>query len=411
MAFFGLYREKRTPLYVVIDPGSHSIKTIFFEKPENGMFPRVLQKRIFKIPYTTNVSRRASRIHEILFRIIKELGRIPEKILIGLGPSFVDVAVELWKIDTLPKKKNITVSDLASYLDTLFAKYRTADNTLLAHQNFSKKNLGGLAYPLEIFVNGYSITPQALIQNEVQEINSIAFRVFTVFFKQESGPFMLDLRRIFGGMPIEFAPLQMAHRDALFFMLARQHSSASLNDSNTRNALLIDIGLSHTLLTLVREGSIAAISVFPHGVHSVISGISQEYAVTFDEAEEMKRHYVQGIAGDGVTTMLKENISKEITSWKEAFGSAVDSFYHIGPIPQHIFVFGGGAYVPELLAFIRSGEWMKGASYVITPDVKILEAKSIFGGDTLVHSLGGPEESGLASLMVYAIHHESFLRV
>ena len=69
-----------------------------------------------------------------------------------------------------------------------------------------------------------------------------------------------------------------------------------------------------------------------------------------------------------------------------------------------VLLFGGGAYLPEIVSILRGTDWLGGFSYHTVPEVKILEASNFFQGNSLGGFLQGPEDVGLASLVIYSLH-------
>ena len=139
------------------------------------------------------------------------------------------------------------------------------------------------------------------------------------------------------------------------------------------------------------------------GVSHFIKGIEVIADVTAEQAEDVRRQYMQGIVGSERGRKLQEYLKKESEEWKKKFLETRDSFYHIGLLPEDVILFGGGAGMPEIREILRDPEWMRGFSYVEAPRVRVFDPAAMFGGDTLGGSLEGPADVGLAALVFKAM--------
>jgi hypothetical protein len=420
MGILGFFSKKKPTLRAVVDVGSHSIKSLIFEVSSDGRRNiRILRKIFSKLSlrrrtadiFNTKDARSdvsslvVTRLREIMFAMVREFERVPERIVIGIGPNLAEHSLMDWSIRPLHHKKIGTREDLGRYFKSLMDLHR---------DEISRS----LIYPLNVLVNGYSLfrpeylkkieedkslaAPSASSSRKMLEtfpiLGEITFRVFNLSFQAEVGERLREMRESLGGMPIEFVPLSAVHRMSL------------LPAFKLENALAVDIGGEHTTLSFYQKGEIAEISGFPLGAHHFIQGIAKLFNLSFEEAEDEKRRYAQGLLAEGRKEKLREFILQESRLWEEKFREAVDAMYHVGPLPPDVLLFGGGARLQEIVSILREPEWFAANSYAPAPRVKVVDASSLFQGNSFGGSLQGPEEVGLASLMHYTLNYEPILK-
>ena len=393
MSIFGSLIGRRPLLDMVVDVGSHAIKALLFEsvretsnvvkKPtkrfsdQSGQSftpPKIIKKMFFKLPVAADEDKVINRLREFMFTVVKEFERVPGKILVAVGPNLAEESLRLWTIRPSPPVKNISSRGLNIYFQSLFEAHRDAAQA-------------SLAYPCNLLVNGYTVTPDILAKLSVQEIG---FKTLILSFKNAAGVSLTEMRQSLGGMPIEFIPLAAALKEVFISYLGRS------------DAFLIDVGGEETSLILIKNSEIMEIASFAVGAHHFLRGIAKLAGISLEEAEDKKRQYIQGLVSEKVRSQMQKFLSEESLLWKKEFLAKLDYFYHLGPLPSEILLFGGGAHLPEIAAILRGNDWLGGFSYTASAEVRVVDAASFFQGSSLGGFLQGPEDVGLASLVTYA---------
>lgn len=386
MSLFGLSLRKKQKLYAAVDVGSHFIRALIFEERKNDPVPKVVKKMVIKLPASYDKERIFGKMRELMFAMVKELERIPEKITIALGPHLVEHSLKVWTVPKVNSGKKLTRKDLNLYLSNLFSENRP-------------KELSSLAYPQGLLINDYPVSLRDLESSKPLTVLSpevdLSFKVVLLTFSPEIGKILSDMKESLGGMPIEFTPLVLAFKEAL---------SRSLG---IKDAFLVDVGGEETTLIFLRGGEIREVSKFPVGARHFIRGIAAAASMSFEEAEDANRQYIQGMLTESKKKELGDFLKKETEVWKRGFLEAMNPFYRVGLLPAKILLFGGGAYLPEIAEALRSPEWFKNFSYHDSPELKILEASALFEGNTLNGFIKGPEDVSLASLIIYSLKHEA----
>lgn len=372
MSLFGLFGRRRPDLRAVIDVGSHSIKTVVFELADSDRVssrPKIIKKTVLKLSSAPDPAREVSQLREILFSTLKELGRVPSSITIALGPYLAEQSLETWGVDgKLAGRKSISRRELGIYFQNLFEQKRDPRRALIA-------------YPLDLLLNEYSTSPFLKMKEKVVPVGTVSFRTMLLYFSKNIGEALKIAKQSLGGLPIEFIPLSAVYQESIPRSL------------RVRDAFLIDIGGEETTLTFLKDGVVEQVASFAIGAHNFVRGTAEALSISFEEAEDLKRQGAQGMA------------DVEAARWEKMFRAGLDVFYASGPLPSKVLLLGGGAYIKEIVDVVRKPDWIRDFSYASSPDVQILRAENFFGGDTFGGFLAGPEDAGIASLIVYSIKH------
>lgn len=391
LSFFG---KKKSPVFMVIDVGSHAIRALVFELPEGAAKPVIIKKFFLRLPSASTADKESvgrhtlrvsTKLRELLFVALKELGRIPKKIWIGIGPHLAPYSLEIWSGEYESSDATITKADLFSYFEEMSKKYRDEDTYVMA-------------FPVEAFLNHYPVNLREFTDITLPSVGgkvargvTVEFRTIVLRFPKEIGHAFVEIKESLGGMPIEFTPIAAAVVNIVPEVLG------------LRDAFLVDVGGEETSLMLLRNGSLLQFIYFPMGVGLFVKGIAKIAGVSLEEAEDRRRQYLQGITDPARLEKLTQFLSGESEEWKKKFLETRESFYHIGLLPEDVVLFGGGAEMPEIRAILRDPEWMKGFSYVEEPRVRVFDPAAIFGGDSLAGSLGSAADVGLGALVYYAM--------
>lgn len=378
MGIFSTFRSTQRGLRAVIEVGSYAVKAIAFEARGKSAPPKVLKKMVAKLSPSGSAERTAARLREVLFLMVKELGAVPEQITVAFGPHLAEQEVVSWSMHPPPTHTAYSQQKLGLYFSNLLEQSRDKSKVYLAA-------------PLALYANGYRIKPEDLLHAKVGEL---IFQALMLYFPAKIGAEFIDTKRSLGGMPIEFMPLAIAYAQATTSVLA------------SPDALFVDIGGEETQLLFIHEGLLEGLTTFPVGIRHFLRGIVRLTGGSNDHAEEVKHQYAHGFLKEAERVQLQSELTSEITLWEKNFMEALPSFYHLGPFPARVLVAGSTTPPPEVIDFLRSGTWITSQSYAVSPEVRLLTGQNLFQGDSLGGFIQGPEEVGLASLIIYSLHHE-----
>jgi len=380
MALFGLFKKREAGFSLVIDIGSHAIKALM-SRGSNDLVPRVLKKMAVRLRVPFSFQEAFEHLHEILFAMVQEAGKVPLRVVVGLGPELAHISSAFWRIPRTGRGKHIRREELLGYFSNL------------CRQQGSPRQ-EGIIYPLRLFANGYPVEGEALLCHDASRVVELGFQVLALTYGSAQAEALRKLRQMWGGLPIEYVPLAIASQEAI----------ASLG---MEEALFVDIGGGFTTLLLIKEKTIAELAAFPMGAHDFVRGIAHIARIPWREAEDLKRQYAQGVVNEATKRRLQEFLTESAEVWEHLFLEALESFYKVGPLPEGVVLGGGGAYLPEIQSVLRKSDWLGKFSSYAVPKMQFMEGWRLFGGRSLEGHIQGPEDAGLASLMVYACTHRS----
>ena len=249
MRFLG---KKRPRIRGVVDVGSDTIKAILFERSLDGGLPRIIEKFVWELPAAISGMRLAQKIRENVFAMVRRMERVPEEILIALGPTVAEYATRTWRIapegdgpsrlagraspqggpptegrraSPFEDGRILTRADIQRYWRRL-----TLENSDLRRAM--------IAAPIGLAVNGYPlIRGENWFSEEIlpfSQVREIRFRTLALYMTVENGAMFAEIKSSLGGMPVDFLPLVVAENEAIARALG------------VREALVVDVGGEET---------------------------------------------------------------------------------------------------------------------------------------------------------------------
>lgn len=375
MAFFGHAKRK----HIVIDLGSHFIKTAIFEKPAGKeTIPENINKTVTKLTVTSR-NRSFANLHELLTSLLNEY-KSPEEIMIGISPSTADISFQEWKIDSLHLREALTKAHIQKYFQQLFSEHR-------------EENRAFLGYPVSIDINGYPVDIRSFIPRDPSTIKEITLHTVMLRFPDEVGSELGDIKKVFSGVNIEYIPVHAVMAEVLSATCGINHG------------LLIDVGASVTTIMLIHNGLLAQVVSFAVGMDRFSHRIMKTRGGKFVEAQDITRQYAQGLISKEEQMKLSHVFSKETEEWKKSFIRALEVCYPVAPLPEHFYLYGEGSYLPEVRSALWAHDVLKNFSPFESPIVHVIQGSQIFNNSPLSGTMNGPEDVGLASLIYYSLHH------
>ena len=247
-----------------------------------------------------------------------------------------------------------------------------------------------MAYPVEIRANGYPATLERVASCDIQEIG---FATLLMQFPEDVGNVLASLPQSVGGIPIEFIPLPVAYLEAL--------TRVKIQDG-----ILLDIGGEETTGLLMRGGALRSVMTFPIGAHHFLRSIARTTNGSLEDAERALRGYVRGTEDGARRATIHTQFQKEAVAWQKGLTDALNDWYAEGPLPASVLLTGGGAGIPEIAEVLRNPSWLAPFSHADIVSLRVWEGSSLFGGSSLKGMLAGPEDAGLAALIVYSMYRQ-----
>lgn len=386
-----IFRTSRTRHYVAIDIGSNAtIRSLLFNVTEGKRI--AVKKQEIELPRRTTDSDLIplirTHLHRTLFQYITEAGRVPDKVIIGLGSYFTFNEVLVAKKERVDPHEAIRPTDLKDLLNEFIA----------AHQ---KKRVGDTTYalahlmPFRVNVDGYRVDEVARqTKGRVIEIALFATYAEEAYWRALEG-----LRPIVGGLSIEFVSNQAAVAAALVSIL------------KIRDVLLVKVSSRITEVSLVGDGAILFTGQFEVGGDYFTKSIAKGLDVSVSDAERIKRQWDDVVLPARARQRANEAIITATETWLAEFIKLLKRDERF-VLPERVWLFGGGARLGALRETLASRHWYGELTFLEQLHVELLSAERL---SSLVFANGEPLLTGvedvtlaaLASRVVERVEHRS----
>ena len=146
-----------------------------------------------------------------------------------------------------------------------------------------------------------------------------------------------------------------------------------------RDAILVDVGYQGTSLCLIRSGSLVATRWWAQGGHFFTEALARAFQCALEDAEALKRAYAQGALSSSDEQLVTRALAAPLSAW---FESLIDELANMAEatevahqvpaleydvddtvpfqqehaLPSHIYLTGGGSWLPGLSHTLASIE-------------------------------------------------------
>lgn len=376
-----ILRKPQVRHLIAIDLGSHAaVRSLLFNVDEEGRDPRVVAKRNLELPIRDEAKALipliASHLRRLIFQYVKELGRIPDEILIGLGSQFIVNDRERATFTRQDPSRALTVGELHSLL-TEHLNHR--DTVRVGPETYHRF----IVIPFKIELDGYPLETL----NAESRGKTVTIHLFNTYATASFLSELTALRSMVGGLTVNFISNIAAIAGGVVSIL------------NLEDALVVKIGAKMTEVILLRSGVIASAGQFASGGEAVTEAFSRALSISFSDAERLKREMATALMGNHTQAAVRAALGEAAERWRQGLAEFLDESETL-VLPETIFLLGGGARLEALKQTLAAGSWFEAFTFQPRLNIVRLDAKefarAIFR--TSPPPLAGPEEVALASL-------------
>lgn len=175
------------------------------------------------------------------------------------------------------------------------------------------------------------------------------------------------------------------------------------------DAILIDIGHEHTEIALAEGGALSGLDSLPMGGQFFTQRLSRELHLSEKHGELVKQQHTQsqGRSGGRPVSRVLRQVAKE---WGASVEQTLLRLAGEAPLPPRIYLFGGGALLPELMEQMRGQPWLRRLPFEQQPAVERLWPHQLRGLVDPRGLLNTPAQVGIAALSVWAAQEPSPLQ-
>lgn len=143
--------------------------------------------------------------------------------------------------------------------------------------------------------------------------------------------------------------------------------------------ILLDVGGSTTSLTLWQAGKPVAVSSIPVGGAVLTRALMRTWDLTSDSAERLMRAYASGQLTDRDKSQVLEAMFPALRTWLEKTESALARLHREKPLPERLYLLGGGSGLPEVMETACALAWSDGLHFQRYPLVERLRPTDVAG--------------------------------
>lgn len=280
---------------------------------------------------------------------------LPDQLLVGLPAS--QLRGRSWAVvqrRTQPERA-IDERELAALLERTL---RLAVNRLLSDKPGGGEWLLIDAMPVVLTVDGRGVTDPIGFRGE--EIGAAIFAAMApTEIIQTWGAVAEELE--FSSLTLTATPLALA---------------ASLP---VGHGVLIDIGGLTTELVWCSAGRPVVMETLAVGGDAISASLARKWGLTASGAERLKRAYSGHELEADAEAQVQSVLWPTLLAWLEKTEAALARLSHDEPLPQRLFLLGGGSALPEMVDAVGSLAWSQHLRFARYPEVSCLQPTDVPG--------------------------------
>jgi hypothetical protein len=165
------------------------------------------------------------------------------------------------------------------------------------------------------------------------------------------------------------------------------------------HGILIDVGGAVTDVIWCGAGRPVVMESLPIGGNELTDVLARKWGLTTERAERLKRAYSAGQLSAEAEPQIQATLWPALTRWLEDTETALARLSHDEPLPQSLYLLGGGSALPEMGEAVRSLAWSQRLRFDRYPEVHFLRPTDVPG---VVNRSGRGSELGDVSALALA---------
>ncbi len=143
--------------------------------------------------------------------------------------------------------------------------------------------------------------------------------------------------------------------------------------------LLIDVGGATTDLTWCRNGHPVALASLPRGGIDLTRALLRKWRISPDRAERLKIAYGAGRLSDEAKPEILGVLAPVLEDWLQETETALATLNEDEPLPQQLYLLGGGSVLSEVTETARALAWSRKLRFERYPQVERFEPTDVPG--------------------------------
>jgi cell division protein FtsA len=188
---------------------------------------------------------------------------------------------------------------------------------------------------------------------------------------------------------------------ALMLMAAPVALTAGLS---TMQGMLVDVGGAATDLTWCRAGRPVALESLPKGGTVLTSSLARQWNLSPERAERLKRAYSGGRLAEEGKVQVQAVLAPVLRTWTEEMETALALLNREEPLPQQIYLLGGGSALPGMVEALRPLAWSERLRFARYPQVSRVRPTDVQGVVNRTDKGHGPGDVPALALAAWTAH-------
>lgn len=375
--FSKLFRQKQKQEFQIFaDIGTTCVSMVVVEKRDNGFF--LSNKTRFEVQETggdaDDKQKIQSYMREYIVSAIKEHGRVPEKLHIGISGTMLDNRFETVHASRKNPQKKLNEVELQELIQGGIDQFSKRDSGMV------------LAY--------FSVAHIALDGYVIQELPraaypaTVAISFFLSFAPQDYWTALTGIAGMFGGLPVQFYPNQYLAGTVLPQLLG------------IRDGVFVDVGGTITEVSIINGQKLGYVATVDYGGEQITAHFAEFLNINSKkEAKDLKKQYDHfWFSSEKKTRAVEDGLRESARIWRKKLDAVFSSVYTV-TVPAVFFLFGGGANFSPLIGALEDSS---GERYIASGEITVKKISaedlhlSYIPGSERLH---GPDAVMLAALI------------
>lgn len=168
-----------------------------------------------------------------------------------------------------------------------------------------------------------------------------------------------------------------------------------------REAILIDIGYEHSEIALVERARLSNLVNIPLGGHFFTQALMEQLHLSQKQAELIKQEHTRSKGRSGGRPVSRV-LGRAAKVWHQQIEHTLLNLAGDAPLPPRLYLFGGGALLPEVFEQLRAQPWTKRLPFDHHPTVERLMPHHLQGVYDPRGLLTTSSQVGVAALAAWA---------
>ncbi|MCL7452737.1 MAG: hypothetical protein M8467_06780 [Anaerolineae bacterium] len=167
-------------------------------------------------------------------------------------------------------------------------------------------------------------------------------------------------------------------------------------------AILVDVGGASTDLIWCRQGRPTALSSLPIGGSALTHMLVRKWNLAPDRAERLKKIYAAGQLDAEASEQVQEVMLPALHVWLQETERALAQLNRDEPLPQRLYLLGGGSALAEVSESVQALAWSRRLSFSRYPQVRSIRTTDVPGVQNRTEHGRGPGDVPALVLAAWA---------